>query len=61
MERTYLPFAAHILFPRKKDVDSFCRFSRVNNLDCILEIPQQSIFLKFFRRIYSYVLFSLDL
>lgn len=46
MERTYLPFAAHILFPRKKDVDSFRRFSRVNNLDCILEIPQQSIFFK---------------
>lgn len=46
MERTYLPFAAHILFPRKKDVDSFRRFSRVNNLDCILEVPQQSIFFK---------------
>lgn len=46
MERTYLPFAAHVLFPRKKDVDSFRRFSRVNHLDCILEIPHQSIFFK---------------
>lgn len=43
MERTYLPFAAHVLFPRQKDVDSFRRFSRVNNLDCKLEMPQQSV------------------
>lgn len=43
MERMYLPFAAHVLFPRKKDADSFRRFSRVNNLECSLEMPQQSL------------------
>lgn len=43
MERTYLPFAAHVLFPRQKDVDSFRRFSRVSNQDCILEMPQHSV------------------
>ncbi|MFD1910247.1 hypothetical protein ACFTAO_50910 [Paenibacillus rhizoplanae] len=26
MERSYLPFAAHVLFPREKDSDSFRRF-----------------------------------
>jgi len=43
MERMYLPFAAHVLFPRKKDVDSFRRFSKVNDLACILEMPHQSV------------------
>ena len=43
MERMYLPFAAHVLFPRKKDVDSFRRFSRANGLACILEMPNQSV------------------
>src|SRR5690242_16024008 len=36
MERSYLPFAAHVLFPREKDRDSFRRFSRVNDLSCRL-------------------------
>jgi hypothetical protein len=43
MERSYLPFAAHVLFPREKDVDSFRRFSKVNNVRCMLEMPQQSV------------------
>jgi hypothetical protein len=43
MERSYLPFAAHVLFPREKDADSFRRFSRVNNLLCQLEMPFQSV------------------
>lgn len=43
MERSYLPFAAHVLFPREKDADSFRRFSRVNNLQCQLEMPFQSV------------------
>jgi hypothetical protein len=43
MERSYLPFAAHVLFPREKDCDSFRRFSRVNNLQCRLEMPFQSV------------------
>jgi hypothetical protein len=43
MERSYLPFAAHVLFPREKDADSFRRFSRVNNLPCRLEMPSQSV------------------
>ncbi|WP_238650752.1 hypothetical protein [Paenibacillus piscarius] len=42
MERSYLPFAAHVLFPREKDHDSFRRFSRVNDLPCRLEMPFQS-------------------
>lgn len=43
MERSYLPFAAHVLFPREKDKDSFRRFSRRNDLSCELEMPQQSV------------------
>lgn len=43
MERSYLPFAAHMLFPREKDKDSFRRFSRVNNLDCKLEMKQETV------------------
>lgn len=43
MERSYLPFAAHVLFPREKDADSFRRFSRVNNLHGTLEMPVQSV------------------
>lgn len=43
MERSYLPFAAHVLFPREKDEDSFRRFSKVNDLPCRLEMPQQSV------------------
>lgn len=43
MERSYLPFAAHVLFPREKDKDSFRRFSRVNDLDCKLEMLQKSV------------------
>ncbi len=43
MERSYLPFAAHVLFPREKDKDSFRRFSRVNALECRLEMPQQAV------------------
>lgn len=44
MERSYLPFAAHVLFPRDKDKeDSFRRFSRVNDLACRLEMTQQSV------------------
>ncbi|WP_379128119.1 hypothetical protein [Paenibacillus sp. sgz500958] len=43
MERSYLPFAAHVLFPREKDKNSFHRFSRVNNLDCTLEMPQGTL------------------
>lgn len=44
MERSYLPFAAHVLFPREKDdEDSFRRFSRVNGLACTLEMPRQSV------------------
>lgn len=43
MERSYLPFAAHVLFPREKDSDSFRRFSRVNDLQCRLEMLFQSV------------------
>jgi hypothetical protein len=43
MERSYLPFAAHVLFPREKDVDSFRRFSRADDLECMLEMPQLSV------------------
>ncbi|MBW4085469.1 hypothetical protein [Paenibacillus sp. S150] len=43
MERCYLPFAAHVLFPREKVKDSFRRFSRVNNLPCRLDMPGHSI------------------
>lgn len=43
MERSYLPFAAHVLFPHEKDKDSFRRFSKVNNLQCRLEMPSQSV------------------
>ncbi|WNS41842.1 hypothetical protein [Paenibacillus sp. MMS20-IR301] len=43
MERSYLPFAAHVLFPREKDTDSFRRFSRANNLDCRLDMPLQPV------------------
>ncbi|UQZ34502.1 hypothetical protein C2I18_13835 [Paenibacillus sp. PK3_47] len=43
MERSYLPFAAHVLFPREKDADSFRRFSRVNDLSCVLEMTQESV------------------
>ncbi|WP_151735648.1 hypothetical protein [Paenibacillus tengchongensis] len=40
MERSYLPFAAHVLFPREKSVDSFRRFSRAYNLACSLELGE---------------------
>lgn len=43
MERSYLPFAAHVLFPREKDSDSFRRFSRVNDLPCRLEMLFESV------------------
>lgn len=43
MERSYLPFAAHVLFPRKEDKDSFHRFSRANHLDCQLEMPTTTL------------------
>lgn len=43
MERTYLPFAAHILFPQKDEKNGFHRFSRVNNLDCMLEMSSASL------------------
>jgi len=43
MERSYLPFAAHVLFPRQKDKNSFHRFSRANNLDCNLEMPMNNL------------------
>ncbi|KGE19651.1 hypothetical protein [Paenibacillus wynnii] len=43
MERVYLPFAAHVLFPKKEDKDSFHRFSRVNGLDCLLEMPLNNL------------------
>ncbi|GGF65074.1 hypothetical protein GCM10010912_07600 [Paenibacillus albidus] len=43
MERSYLPFAAHVLFPRKDDEDSFRRFSKVNDLDFTMMISQQQI------------------
>ncbi|WP_051052275.1 hypothetical protein [Paenibacillus sonchi] len=43
MERSYLPFAAHVLFPQEKDRDSFRRFSRVNDLSCRLDMPAQSV------------------
>lgn len=43
MERSYLPFAAHVLFPREKDRDSFRRFSRANDLLCGLQMPFQTI------------------
>lgn len=46
MERTYLPFAAHLLFPSKEDTDTFRRFSKVNNMNCILETQHQSVFFK---------------
>lgn len=38
MERSYLPFAAHVLFPREQNADSFRRFSRANDLQCTLEM-----------------------
>ncbi|MNM13452.1 hypothetical protein D3C81_236430 [compost metagenome] len=41
MERSYMPFAAHVLFPRKgQDHDTFRRFSRVNGLECTMELTQ---------------------
>ncbi|WP_150275401.1 hypothetical protein [Paenibacillus tepidiphilus] len=43
MERSYLPFAAHVLFPREKAADSFRRFSRANDLACCLELRGQDI------------------
>ncbi|AIQ50392.1 hypothetical protein [Paenibacillus sp. FSL R7-0331] len=43
MERSYLPFAAHVLFPREKDKDSFRRFSKAHDLPCSLEMPGRSI------------------
>ncbi|CAM4208822.1 hypothetical protein [Paenibacillus typhae] len=43
MERSYLPFAAHVLFPREKDKDSFRRFSKVNDLASTLNMPGRSI------------------
>ncbi|ASA25322.1 hypothetical protein [Paenibacillus donghaensis] len=43
MERTYLPFAAHVLFPREKDEDSFRRFSIVNDLECTLTMAHQTV------------------
>ncbi|WP_410513226.1 hypothetical protein PaeBR_01755 [Paenibacillus sp. BR2-3] len=43
MERSYMPFAAHVLFPRKNDKDSFHRFSRVDALDCLLEMPMNTL------------------
>ncbi|OMF93355.1 hypothetical protein [Paenibacillus sp. FSL R7-0273] len=46
MERSYLPFAAHVLFPREKDKDSFRRFSKANDLSCSLEMPGRSIAFK---------------
>ncbi|OKP79096.1 hypothetical protein A3842_12885 [Paenibacillus sp. P3E] len=44
MERSYLPFAAHVLFPREKDKDSFRRFSRANHLPCRMDMPGQSVY-----------------
>ncbi|ETT58441.1 hypothetical protein C173_31004 [Paenibacillus sp. FSL R7-277] len=43
MERSYLPFAAHVLFPHEKDRDSFRRFSRVSDLLCGLQMPFQTV------------------
>ncbi|BCG56942.1 hypothetical protein [Paenibacillus sp. URB8-2] len=43
MERSYMPFAAHVLFPRGEDKDSFRRYSRVNGLNCRMEMPQGSV------------------
>ena len=43
MERVYLPFAAHVLFPKKDSKDSFHRSSRVNGYDCTLEMPLHSL------------------
>lgn len=43
MERSYLPFAAHVLFPRENEEDSFRRFSKINDLPCRLEMSQQSV------------------
>ncbi|NJJ38461.1 hypothetical protein [Paenibacillus apii] len=43
MERSYMPFAAHVLFPYREDKDSFRRFSRVNGLSCRMEMPQGSV------------------
>lgn len=41
MERSYMPFAAHVLFPREgDDHDTFRRYSRVNDLGCVMELPQ---------------------
>jgi hypothetical protein len=39
LERNYLPFAAHVLFPRKNEKDTFHRYSRHNGLDCRLVMP----------------------
>ncbi|NUU60268.1 hypothetical protein [Paenibacillus agri] len=43
MERTYLPFAAHVLFPQEDDEDSFRRFSRVNGVSCRMEMSQANV------------------
>ncbi|OBZ10587.1 hypothetical protein A8L34_18540 [Bacillus sp. FJAT-27264] len=43
MERTYLPFAAHVLFPQEDDEDSFRRFSRGNDLSCRMEMSQANV------------------
>ncbi|SEU24037.1 hypothetical protein [Paenibacillus sp. NFR01] len=43
MERSYLPFASHVLFPRDQEKDSFRRFSKANDLQCTLEMPSGSI------------------
>ncbi|WP_310550546.1 hypothetical protein [Paenibacillus glufosinatiresistens] len=42
MERVYLPFAAHVLFPRaEKEPDAFHRYSRAHILDCEMLMPQR--------------------
>lgn len=39
MERSYLPFAAHVLFPREDDENTFRRFSRIFRESCRMEMP----------------------
>lgn len=39
MERSYLPFAAHVLFPHEPDSEAFTRYSRKETLEGMLETP----------------------
>lgn len=40
MERAYLPYAAHVLFPREHGEDVFNRYSKAIGADCLLDTPE---------------------